>query len=81
MQAYPGLNLNIFCMGVAPPPPFNLPVLLEKDHLEERLLDQVQVRAPHTRPILGSSVQHTPMHDIGWLTPGKIINFGDKFIP
>ena len=53
----------------------------EQKHLEERLLDQAQVLTPYTPPFGGHSRSIPPRHDIGCLTPGKIIILGDGMIP
>ena len=55
-----------------------------RNHLEERLLDQAQERSLFPPPPFfywGSFAQHTPRHDIGCLTPCKIIIMPDKAIP
>ena len=52
------------------------------NHLEERL-DQAHAQTPYTPsvPFWGLFAQHTPRHDIGCLTPCKIIILRDKMIP
>ena len=50
------------------------------NHLEERLLHQAQARTL-TPPFWEPFAQHTRRHDIGCLTPCKIIIFLDKRSP
>ena len=57
------------------------PLLSPASHLEERLLDQAQVRAPYSPLFGGSFALHTPYYDIRCSTTCKIIILGDKMNP
>ena len=59
---------------------FSADKMLNLNHLEERLLDQVQAQTPYTPPVGSLFAEHAPRHDIGCLVPCKIITLIDPLM-